>query len=118
MFQAKSFLPLAAAALLAFGTSGLQAKTAGGGSPPVAGPTSFATDIDLAGWQTFAGFNNPLNTQVFLNFPAGTDVLDFEFIGVTFTTENGSFGEELVLSVNSSDGSAWLDWAPDSTAAR
>jgi hypothetical protein len=112
MIQAKSFLPLAAAALLAFGASGLQAKTAGAGVVPSGSLTSFATDINLAGWQTFAGFGNPLNTQQFLNFPAGTGVLGFDFISVTFTAEGTSYGSELVLSVNNADASSWLDWAP------
>jgi hypothetical protein len=115
MLHTKTFLPMAAAALLAFGASGLQAKTAATGITPPAGIASFATDINIAGWQTFAGFGNPLNTEVFLNFPAGTGVLGFEFIGVTFTTENGSWGSELVLSVNNIDASEWLDWSPDTT---
>lgn len=69
-------------------------------------------DVNLAGWQTFGGFGNALNTQVFINLPAGTGITGFDFIGVTATTAAPSWGEEIVLSVNNSAGTEWLDWAP------
>jgi len=69
-------------------------------------------NVNLAGWQTYGGFGNALNSQIFMEVPAGSQVVGFSFTGVAATTANPSWGEEIVLSVNNSAGSTWLDWAP------
>lgn len=115
-------VPLLGALLL----SGLLGSAqATGAAQPAAGPNVASSparaagaspqpfiDIDLAGWQTYGGFGNALNGQAFIRLPAGTGILGFEFLGVALSTEGASWGEELVLSVNNSDGSRWMDWAP------
>jgi hypothetical protein len=84
------------------------------GAQPLTGPY---VDIDLAGWTSFGGFGRPNNSQTFLSIVPGAAVTGFEFIGLSFATENGSWLNELVLSVNSSDGSSWMDWSPSTIGA-
>lgn len=79
------------------------------GAQPLSGPY---IDVNLAGWTSYGGFGRPNNSQTFLNIAPGAVVTGYEFIGLSFSTENGSWLSELVLSVNNSDGSSWMDWAP------
>jgi hypothetical protein len=81
------------------------------GVQPLSGPY---IDVNLAGWTSFGDLTRPNNSQTFLNIVPGAMVTGFEFIGLSFSTENGSWLSELVLSVNSSDGSSWMDWSPSS----
>lgn len=76
---------------------------------------SSSIDINLAGWQSVGGFGRPGNSQVFLDVGAGSVITGFEYIGLTYATENGSWLSELTLSVNNVDGTTFLDWAPSST---
>jgi hypothetical protein len=70
---------------------------------PMASSTS-SVDVDLSGFQVFGNFTDPSNTLVQVNIGAGSTVLGYQFIGLTFTTENGSWLSELVLSVEHPDG--------------
>jgi PEP-CTERM motif len=76
---------------------------------------SSSIDINLAGWQSFGGFGRPTNSQVFLDVGAGSVITGFQYIGLSYNTENGSWLSELTLSVNNTDGSAFFDWAPSTT---
>lgn len=69
-------------------------------------------DLDLTGWKTFAGFGSPLNSQTFLAIGAGTQVIGFEYSNISITTANGSWLDEVVISLNSSDGLEYMDWTP------
>lgn len=115
--------PVIAALLSAGFVSAAQAKLAdplsGSGLRAPAAPALAADlngalfiEVNLTGWQTFGGFGNALNSQVFFDLPAGTGVTGFMFIDVSVTTAGASWGEEVVLSVNNSNGTEWLDWAP------
>lgn len=59
-------------------------------------------DINLAGWNTFSGFNSPANTSTNVSLPAGTQITQIEWIGLAYESINGSYLSELVLSVNDS----------------
>jgi hypothetical protein len=79
-----------------------------------AGSASFI-DINLAGWTSFGGFGAPNNTTVSFDIGAGSVVTGFTYTGVSFTTSNGSWLSELILSVNPTNGDAateYMDWAP------
>ena len=73
--------------------------------------------VDLAGWRTYGNFGVALNTSTFFSLLAGSEVTGYSYAGLSFSTSNGSFLNEFVLSVNRSDASAFLDWAPSATAA-
>lgn len=112
------FLGLPVILLLA-GPSVADATTYGIAAGPASGvPVNDAVrasanvDVNLAGWQTYGGFGHALNSQAFIGVPAGSQVVGFDFLGVAATTAGASWGEEIVLSVNNSAGSQWLDWAP------
>ena len=112
------FLGLPVILLLA-GPSVADATTAGFAAGPASGVSvndavraSANVDVNLAGWQTYGGFGHALNSQTFIGVPAGSEVVGFAFLGVAATTAGASWGEEIVLSVNNSAGSEWLDWAP------
>jgi hypothetical protein len=102
---------LAAVALSAFVAAPAAARTPYSGSVGAVGTTSI--DIDLAGWATWGTFLVPgSNTEVFIDVGAGTAVTGFEYINLSFTTENGSWLSEFTLSVNNFDGSEFMDWSP------
>jgi PEP-CTERM motif len=69
-------------------------------------------DINLAGWQSFSEFGAPNNSEAFFNIGAGATVTDFTYTNLSFTTSNGSYLSEFVLSVNNQTGSEYLDAAP------
>jgi hypothetical protein len=69
-------------------------------------------DVNLAGWVTNGGFADPLNSEQFLSLGAGATITGYEYIGLTFSTSNGSYLDEFVLSVNNSDGTFYMDAAP------
>lgn len=85
-----------------------------GPTPALLTPASASVDVDLTGFEVFGGFTDPSNTMVSVNIGAGSTVLGYEFIGLTFTTENGSWQSELVLSVEHPDGflSGYMDVSP------
>lgn len=93
-----------------------QAETRPTGKVPAIGALTPAVgayvDIDLTGWTTYAGFGNAMNSQVFLAVGAGTQVLGFEYSNLSITTSNGSWLDELVISLNTSDGFEYMDWTP------
>ncbi len=69
-------------------------------------------DIDLAGWQAYGGIGESGNGEQFVNIGAGSLVTGFEYSGLSFQTQNNSYLNEFVLSVNKSDGSGYLDLSP------
>jgi hypothetical protein len=97
MLNQKFVLGATTAALLALSGFGAHADT---------------IDVNLAGWVSVGGFADPLNTQTFVSVGAGAAVTGYEYIGLTFSTSNGSFLDEFVISVNNSDGSSYMDAAP------
>lgn len=73
-------------------------------------------EVDMAGWETFGEFDNPNNTQVTVDLFPNAEILSIEWIDLEFTTENGSWQSEFILSVNDSAntgaaGTFW-DFAP------
>ena len=72
--------------------------------------------VNLAGWKTHGALGAALNTSAFFSLVAGSQVTGYSYSGLTFGTSNGSFLNEFVLSVNNFDGSAYMDWAPSTTA--
>lgn len=60
-------------------------------------------DIDLAGWIADGGVGNVGNSFTTINLPVGAEILDIEYIDLTFETFGGSWNDEFVLSVNDSD---------------
>ncbi len=72
--------------------------------------------VDLTGWSSFAGFGNVLNTSTNITIPAGSQITAITFEGLTFSTFNGSYLSELILSVNdATNATAFWDWAPSTT---
>lgn len=74
-------------------------------------------DVDIAGWQTAGEFGVVDNTFTFLNIAAGSLVTGFSYSNLAFSTQNGSWLREFTISVNNSDATQWLDWAPSLVAA-
>lgn len=66
-------------------------------------------DIDLTGWQTFGPFNSPLNSFEEVDIGAFSQVTGADWLNLEFTTQNGSFQSEFVLSLNDSSASVWWD---------
>ena len=77
-------------------------------------------DVNLAGWQSFGEWAGPgsENSETFISVPAGSTITGFEYLGLSFSTENGSWLRELTLSVASNDDpeSLFLDWRPSTTS--
>jgi MYXO-CTERM domain-containing protein len=72
--------------------------------------------VDLTGWSSFAGFGNALNTSVNISIPAGSQITAISFQGLTFSTFNGSYLSEFIISVNDgTNPAAFWDWAPSTT---
>lgn len=108
-----SLRTLAAAAALACVASmpahagkGLLAATASAPNPSL---VSTFIDINLTGWQSAGDFGDPGNTAVFLPIGIGSTVTGWSYTGLSFTTQNGSYLSEFVISVNNSDASEWFD---------
>lgn len=81
----------------------------------LAGAANAATfDINLAGYQSFAGFTSPLNTRnTFVIGSGGAITIDsVEFINLDFTAEGTSWQSEFVISLNQSSdsGAAGTFW--------
>lgn len=74
--------------------------------------SSSTIDIDLSGWTSFGRLGRPANSQLFWTVQPGAVITGFDFIGLSLQTQNGSWLSELTVSVNNSDGSGWMDWAP------
>lgn len=78
-------------------------------------------DINLAGWKSYAEWDGPgtLNSEVFVNIGAGAVVTGFEYIGLSFSTLNGSWLREFTLSVSDSVEfeTLYMDWRPSTTGA-
>jgi hypothetical protein len=107
---------MAAAATLA-----MQAHAAGSRvllSPPLAAAQSGVDlvpafiDVNLAGFQAFGDFGDPLNTRVFVNIAPGSTVTGWDYNNFSFTTSGASWLSAFVISVNNSAGSEWFDAAP------
>ncbi len=107
----------AAAALSVAVASPALARTAPVNGLFIQATTSTFIDIDLAGWASYGEFGADLNSTVFIDVAAGTEVIGFEYIGLSFATENGSWLRELTLSVNNSDASEFIDWRPSTVGA-
>ncbi len=73
--------------------------------------------IGLAGWKSYGAFGAAFNTASFYSLTAGSQITGYSYTGLTLTTSNGSFLNEFVISVNNFDGSAFMDWAPSTSAA-
>ena len=98
MFLKKLFAGAATAALLA--TASVSAR-------------ADFIDVDLTGWETYGDFFAvATNTNVFRSIGAGSEVTGSDYSNLSFTTSNGSWLQEFTISVNNSDASEWLDWAP------
>lgn len=82
------------------------------GLPVSASKADLVLEIDMADWETYAGFGNSLNSEAFFDIGAGSTVTGFEWVNLTFTTFNGSWLSEFTLSVNNTDASEYLDWQP------
>lgn len=71
-------------------------------------------DVDLAGWSTHGQFDDPENSFSWVDLGAGSQVLGFEYLGLSFTTQGDSWQDEFTLSVE--NGSGWtqgvLDLSP------
>ena len=74
-------------------------------------------DVDLAGFEDYGDFTNPLNSSTLVNIGASATITNVTFSNLTFTTENGSYPSELVLSVNTSANSGEPDTFWDSTVS-
>ena len=68
--------------------------------------------VNLAGWKTYGGLGAALNTSALFTLASGAGITGYSYTGLTFSTSNGSFRDEFVISVNNFDGSAFMDWAP------
>ncbi len=97
MMNKKFVLGATTAAVLALATFGARADS---------------IDVNLAGWVSTGNFADPLNSQAFISVGAGAAITGYEYIDLTFSTSNGSYLDEFVLSVNNSDGSLYMDAAP------
>ena len=81
----------------------------------IAGAANAATfDINLAGYQSFAGFSSPLNTRnTFVIGSGGAVTIDaVEFIDLDFTAEGASWQSELTISLNQTGEAAFWDFTP------
>lgn len=94
------------AALPAHAGNGLLTSSA---TAPNASLVSTYVDINLAGWQSAGDFGDPANTAVFLPIGIGSTVTGWSYTNLSFTTQNGSYLSEFVISVNNSDGSEYFD---------
>jgi len=73
--------------------------------------------LDMTGWVSFGEFGADNNTTIFLEVTPGTEIIGFQYDGMSFTTSGGSWLSELVLSVNNSDATSFIDWSPSTTGA-
>lgn len=69
-------------------------------------------DVNITGWQTYGGFGNVNNSQVFINLGAGTQITGFDFNNLSFSAISPSWRSEFILSVNDSTGDNFLDFRP------
>lgn len=81
-------------------------------------------DVNLAGWQSVAGFGDPGNTSVTLTLdrtglaPEPLEIIAVDYIDLAFATSSESWLREFVLSVNDNvDGSRFWDHRPSTVAA-
>lgn len=118
MKSLSSFSALLGAAVLSVAfVSQAQARGAAIITVGTPGASESSVVIDLAGWATFGGFGAPTNSEVFLDLGAGSVITGYSYSGLAFSTLNGSYLSELTLSVNNTDGSSYMDWAPSVTDA-
>lgn len=112
-------LAVAAAAMLAFQVQASNRLTAVPSSDVMPGANlvpSFV-DVNITGFQSFGDFGVAGNSEVFLNIGAGSTVTGWDYQNLSFTTSNGSYLSEFVISVNNTDGSAYFDAAPSDVNA-
>lgn len=86
-------------------TAQAQTRQAGSPLPAVPAATSYI-DVAVTGFQADGSFSSPNNTSVFLTVGAGSTITGFEFLGLSYTSNNPSWQSELVISVESADGFA------------
>lgn len=76
---------------------------------PTSSVRADVVDINLANWEVFGGFANGTNTEVRINVGAGSMIDGYEWIDLDFTAEGFSWRSDLILSVNNSVASEWMD---------
>lgn len=71
-------------------------------------------DVNLAGFAAFGSFDDATNSSVLINVGAGSTIIGFEYINLSFTANSPSWQSEFVLSVEHTDGfqSGYLDYLP------
>jgi len=72
-------------------------------------------ELNLSGWNATGGFGDAGNTQVLLVLPAGATITGFDYVNLSFSTTGDSWLSELVLSVNNTAITQWLDWRPSTS---
>lgn len=109
---------LAAASLsLALASPALARTAPSNGTFVSATGAASSITLDMTGWTSYGEFGAETNTTIFLDVAPGTEIIGFEYNGLSFSTSGGSWLSEMVLSVNNSDATSWLDWAPSTTGA-
>lgn len=102
-----SLARLAAAALLC--TAGASVHASG------------TVDVDLTGWQSWGFFLNAQNSGAYVNIAPGSTVTGYTYQGLSFSTSNGSYRSELILTVNfdpyNENIAGYLDHAPSTQAS-
>ncbi len=64
--------------------------------------------VDLTGWQSDGGYLAAGNTSATITIPAGSQITAISYEDLEFTTQNGSWLREFIISVN--DGTAGDFW--------
>lgn len=67
-------------------------------------------DVNMAGWQTWGGFTNPLNSFENINVGVDSQITAVEFFDLQFEAINGSWQSEFIMSVEESTGFPFWDW--------
>lgn len=90
-----------------------------GPTTSVVTPNALSVDIDLTGWESHGSFSNPNNSSAWVDVGAGSQVLGFAYLDLVFTTYNGSWMSEFVLSVENDGGWAngYFDLSPSDLGA-
>lgn len=78
---------------------------------------ALSVDVDLTGFHSGGLVGSPNNSQTFLALVPGARITGWDFLDLTFSTSGDSFLNEFVISVNSLDGTRFMDAAPSDTAS-
>lgn len=78
----------------------------------------FVYEVDLTGFETFGGFLHPDNSLASIEWFPNAKISKVEWIGLEFTTDNGSYLQDFVIFVSSSGPfeNFWAD-RPDPNSA-